>query len=209
MIATRQDGRWQRAVPVVAWQQCRACLHNDLHFDPAGAGCGTHQGSRASCIRRRRAPPTAHAPSRPPPAPQPRRTRLPAPARSVGFAPWPLDNVLKLRLTRGTQEFRSKTHTSGGRCPSRRRPGRIYLGQHVSEHDVAPVTPICRSADGERQSLYFAHAMCTDRDLVAGVARARLPYAANMVSGVDAAWVCAWRGAGSRGGSGGASWHTL
>ena len=65
------------------------------------------------------------------------------------------------------------------------------------------------SADGERQSLYFAHAMCTDRDLVAGVARARLPYAANMVSGVDAAWVCAWRGAGSRGGSGGASWHTL
>ena len=118
MIATRQDGRWQRAVPVVAWQQCRACLHNDLHFDPAGAGCGTHQGSRASCIRRRRAPPTAHAPSRPPPAPQPRRTRLPAPARSVGFAPWPLDNVLKLRLTRGTQEFRSKTHTSGGRCPS-------------------------------------------------------------------------------------------
>ena len=87
--------------------------------------------------------------------------------------------------------------------------GRIYLGQHVSEHDVAPVTPICRSADGERQSLYFAHAMCTDRDLVAGVARARLPYAANMVSGVDAAWVCAWRGAGSRGGSGGASWHTL
>ena len=65
------------------------------------------------------------------------------------------------------------------------------------------------SADGERQSLYFAHAMCTDRDLVAGVARARLPYAANMVSGVDAAWVCAWRGAGSRGGSGGVSWHTL
>ena len=72
--------------------------------------------------------------------------------------------------------------------------GRIYLGQHVSEHDVAPVTPICRSADGERQSLYFAHAMCTDRDLVAGVARAQLPYAANMVSGVDAAG-CA-RGAG-------------
>ena len=60
--------------------------------------------------------------------------------------------------------------------------GRIYLGQNVSEHDVAPVTPICRSADGERQSLYFAHAMCTDRNLVAGVARARLPYAANMVS---------------------------
>ena len=50
------------------------------------------------------------------------------------------------------------------------------------------------SADGERQSLYFAHVMCTDRDLVAGVARARLPYAANMVSGVDAAG-CA-RGAG-------------
>ena len=72
--------------------------------------------------------------------------------------------------------------------------GRIYLGQHVSEHDVAPVTPICRSADGERQSLYFAHAMCTDRNLVAGVACARLPYAANMVSGVDAAG-CA-RGAG-------------
>jgi hypothetical protein len=72
--------------------------------------------------------------------------------------------------------------------------GRIHLGQHVSEHDVAPVTPICRSADGERQSLYFAHAMCTDRDLVAGVARAQLPYAANMVSGVDAAG-CA-RGAG-------------
>ena len=71
--------------------------------------------------------------------------------------------------------------------------GRIYLGQNVSEHDVAPVTPI-RSADGERQSLYFAHAMCTDRDLVAGVARAQLPYAANMVSGVDAAG-CA-RGAG-------------
>jgi len=71
--------------------------------------------------------------------------------------------------------------------------GRIYLGQNVSEHDVAPVTPI-RSADGERQSLYFAHAMCTDRNLVAGVARARLPYAANMVSGVDAAG-CA-RGAG-------------
>ena len=47
---------------------------------------------------------------------------------------------------------------------------------------VAPVTPIRRSADGERQSLYFAHAMCTDRNLVAGVARARLPYAANMVS---------------------------
>ena len=65
--------------------------------------------------------------------------------------------------------------------------GRIYLGQNVSEHDVAPVTPIRRSADGERQSLYFAHAMCTDRDLVAGVARAQLPYAANMVSGVDAA----------------------
>ncbi len=61
------------------------------------------------------------------------------------------------------------------------------MGQHVSEHDVAPVTPICRSADGERQSLYFAHAMCTDRDLVAGVARAQLPYAANMVSGVDSA----------------------
>ena len=60
--------------------------------------------------------------------------------------------------------------------------GRIYLGQNVSEHDVAPVTPIRRSADGERQSLYFAHAMCTDRNLVAGVARARLPYAANMVS---------------------------
>ena len=60
--------------------------------------------------------------------------------------------------------------------------GRIYLGQTVSEHDVAPVTPIRRSADGERQSLYFAHAMCTDRNLVAGVARARLPYAANMVS---------------------------
>ena len=59
--------------------------------------------------------------------------------------------------------------------------GRIYLGQNVSEHDVAPVTPI-RSADGERQSLYFAHAICTDRNLVAGVARARLPYAANMVS---------------------------
>ena len=59
---------------------------------------------------------------------------------------------------------------------------------------VAPVTPIRRSADGERQSLYFAHAMCTDRDLVAGVARAQLPYAANMVSGVDAAG-CA-RGAG-------------
>ena len=77
-----------------------------------------------------------------------------------------------------------------------------------SEQDVAPhANP--PSADGERQSLYFAHAMCTDRDLVAGVARARLPYAANMVSGVDAAWVCAWRGAGSRGGSGGASWHTL
>ena len=54
--------------------------------------------------------------------------------------------------------------------------GRIYLGQNVSEHDVAPVTPIRRSADGERQSLYFAHAMCTDRNLVAGVARARLPY---------------------------------
>ena len=50
------------------------------------------------------------------------------------------------------------------------------------------------SVAGERQSLYFAHAMCTDRDLVAGVARARLPYAANMVSGVDAAG-CA-RGAG-------------
>ncbi len=48
--------------------------------------------------------------------------------------------------------------------------------------------------DGERQSLYFAHAMCTDRDLVAGVARARLPYAANMVSGMDTAG-CA-RGAG-------------
>jgi hypothetical protein len=60
--------------------------------------------------------------------------------------------------------------------------GRTYLGQNVSEHDVAPVTPIRRSADGERQSLYFAHAMCTDRNLVAGVARARLPYAANMVS---------------------------
>ena len=59
---------------------------------------------------------------------------------------------------------------------------------------VTPVTPIRRSADGERQSLYFAHAMCTDRNLVAGVARARLPYAANMVSGVDAAG-CA-RGAG-------------
>ena len=50
------------------------------------------------------------------------------------------------------------------------------------------------SADGERQSLYFAHAMCTDRGLVAGVARARLPYAASVVSGVDAAG-CA-RGAG-------------
>ena len=50
------------------------------------------------------------------------------------------------------------------------------------------------SADGERQSLYLAHAMCTDHDLVARVARARLPYAANMVSGVDAAG-CA-RGAG-------------
>jgi hypothetical protein len=72
--------------------------------------------------------------------------------------------------------------------------GLIYLGQNVSEQDVARVTPIRRPADGERQSLYFAHAMCTDRDLVAGVARARLPYAANMVSGVDAAG-CA-RGAG-------------
>ncbi len=61
------------------------------------------------------------------------------------------------------------------------------MGQNVSEQDVAPVTPIRLSADGERQSLYFAHAMCTDRDLVARVARARLPYAANMVSGVDAA----------------------
>ncbi len=29
--------------------------------------------------------------------------------------------------------------------------------------------------------------MCTDRHLVAEVARARLPYAANMVSGVDTA----------------------
>ena len=54
--------------------------------------------------------------------------------------------------------------------------GRIYLGQNVSEQDVAPVTPICRSADGERQSLYFAYAMCTDRNLVAGVARAQLTW---------------------------------
>jgi len=36
--------------------------------------------------------------------------------------------------------------------------------------------------------------MCTDLDVVAGVARTRLPYAANMVPGVDAAG-CA-RGAG-------------
>ena len=73
------------------------------------------------------------------------------------------------------------------------RPRRI-LGQNVSEQDVARVTPIRRPADGEHQSLYFTHAMCTDSDLVAGVARAQLPYAANMVSGVDAAG-CA-RGAG-------------
>ena len=66
----------------------------------------------------------------------------------------------------------------------RRAPFRVgsIWGKMFSEHDVAPVTPIRRSADGERQSLYFAHAMCTDRNLVAGVARARLPYAANMVS---------------------------
>jgi hypothetical protein len=32
------------------------------------------------------------------------------------------------------------------------------------------------SAPGERQSLYFAHAMCTDRDVVAGVANTQLPY---------------------------------
>ena len=64
--------------------------------------------------------------------------------------------------------------TDAGPSPSGLQ-GRIYLGQNVSEHDVAPVTPIL-SADGERQSLYFAHAMCTDRNLVAGVARARLPY---------------------------------
>ena len=87
--------------------------------------------------------------------------------------------------------------------------GRIYLGQNVSEHDVAPVTPIRRSADGERQSLYFAHAMCTDRDLVAGVARAQLPYAANMVSGVDAAGCGTWCGAWNRGGGGEANWHAL
>ena len=65
------------------------------------------------------------------------------------------------------------------------------------------------SADGERQSLYFAHAMCTDRDLVAGVARARLSYAANMVSGVDAAGCGTWRGAWNRGGGGEANWHAL
>ena len=76
--------------------------------------------------------------------------------------------------------------TDAGPSPSGLQ-GRIYLVQNVSEQDVAHVTPIRRPADGERQSLYFAHAMCTDRDLVAGVARAQLPYAANMVSGVDAA----------------------
>ena len=60
--------------------------------------------------------------------------------------------------------------------------GLIYFGRNVSEQDVTPVV------DGERQSLYFAHAMCTDSDLVAGVVRVRLPYAANTVSGVDTAW---------------------
>jgi hypothetical protein len=58
---------------------------------------------------------------------------------------------------------------ASGRCgqSSSALQGPIYLGQNVSEQDVAPVTPIRRSADGERQSLYFAHAMCTDCDLVA------------------------------------------
>jgi len=87
--------------------------------------------------------------------------------------------------------------------------GRIYLGQNVSEQDVARITPIRRPADGERQSLYFAHAMCTDCDLVAGVARAQLSYAANMVSGVDAAGCGTWRGAWNRGGGGEANWHAL
>ena len=66
--------------------------------------------------------------------------------------------------------------------------GKVFGARRRARHANPP------SADGERQSLYFAHAMCTDRDLVAGVARAQLPYAANMVSGVDTAG-CA-RGAG-------------
>ena len=74
---------------------------------------------------------------------------------------------------------------------------------------VAPVTPIRRSADGERQSLYFAHAMCTDRYLGAGVACAQLPYAANMVSGVDVAGCGTCHGAWNRGGGGEANWHAL
>jgi hypothetical protein len=53
------------------------------------------------------------------------------------------------------------------------------------------------SADGEHQSLYFTHVMCTDRDLVAGVARARLTDAANMVWGVDAAGCACGAGPGA------------
>ena len=47
--------------------------------------------------------------------------------------------------------------------------GEMFGARRRARHANPP------SADGERQSLYFAHVMCTDRDLVAGVARARLP----------------------------------
>ena len=94
---------------------------------------------------------------------------------------------LKIRspLTNGRAVVRVLGFAARGRCgpsPSALQ-GRIYLGQNVSEQDVAPVTPIRRPADGERQSLYSAHAMCTDRDLVAGVARAQLPYASPSQNG--------------------------
>jgi len=67
----------------------------------------------------------------------------------------------------------------------RRRGASGEFWAKCSAQDVAPVTPIGRN--GEHQSLYFAHAMCTDRDLVAGVARTRMPYAENMVSGFGCA----------------------
>ncbi len=71
--------------------------------------------------------------------------------------------------------------------------------------------------------------MCTGHDLVAGVACARLTYAENRVfwagtacprrcaysltawplAPIGRGWVCVWRGAGSRGGGGGAGWYIL
>jgi hypothetical protein len=117
------------------------------------------------------------------------------PKWGVGGGPSPTPSERMSRARRSTRTGVAGRPLAHGVCSSRggggvacptagrfqRILGEMFGARRCDRHANLP------SADGERQSLYFEHTMCTDRDLVAGVARARLPYAANMVSGVDSA----------------------